>query len=87
MPVQVLLGVLGQESNLWQAKRHVMPGQTGNPLVGNYYGVDYYNDTGADDWNINWADPCRGTARRAMAAGGYGRAGRSVGRDRVVVPR
>ncbi|MFE0019372.1 RICIN domain-containing protein [Amycolatopsis sp. NPDC059021] len=54
VPVQILLGVLGQESNLWQAKRHVLPGQTGNPLVGNYYGVDYYNDTTADDWTINW---------------------------------
>jgi hypothetical protein len=55
VPAQVLLGVLGQESNLWQAKRHVLPGQTGNALVGNYYGVDYYNDTPDDDWTINWA--------------------------------
>ncbi|WHT22586.1 hypothetical protein N8J89_16430 [Crossiella sp. CA-258035] len=54
VPAQVLLGVLGQESNLWQAKRHVLPGQTGNPLVGNYYGVNYYNDTEEDDWTINW---------------------------------
>ncbi len=54
VPAQILLGVLGQESNLWQAKRHVLPGQTGNPLVGNYYGVDYYNDTPDDDWTIDW---------------------------------
>ncbi|MCO1576888.1 RICIN domain-containing protein [Crossiella sp. SN42] len=54
VPAQVMLGVLGQESNLWQAKRHVLPGQTGNPLVGNYYGVDYYNESEADDWTIRW---------------------------------
>jgi hypothetical protein len=56
VPAQVMLGILGQESNLWQASRHVLPGETGNPLVGNYYGVDIYNDTEADDWDIDWAE-------------------------------
>ncbi|WP_188316828.1 hypothetical protein, partial [Solihabitans fulvus] len=54
VPAQVLLGILGQESNLWEAARFVLPGQTGNPLVGNYYGVDIYNNTEADDWDIHW---------------------------------
>lgn len=54
VPAQILLGILGQESNLWQASRLVYPGQTGNPLVGNYYGRDIYNDTEADDWDIRW---------------------------------
>ncbi|MGZ3144804.1 golvesin C-terminal-like domain-containing protein [Lentzea chajnantorensis] len=60
VPAQVLLGVLGQESNLWQATRLAYPGETGNPLVGNYYGTDIYNklpngqpDT-SDDWDIRW---------------------------------
>ncbi|WP_285610458.1 GDSL-type esterase/lipase family protein [Actinokineospora globicatena] len=55
VPAQVMLGILGQESNLWQAKKHVYPGQTGNPLVGNYYGNDIYNASAADDWYIDFA--------------------------------
>ncbi|EIE99376.1 golvesin C-terminal-like domain-containing protein [Saccharomonospora glauca] len=56
VPAQVMLGVAAQESNLWQAARSAVPGVTGNPLIGNYYGIDYYNDTEADDWTINWAE-------------------------------
>jgi hypothetical protein len=48
VPAQILLGVLAQESNLWQASFHVAEGVTGNPLVGSYYGVE-------DGWGINWA--------------------------------
>ncbi|WIX86352.1 hypothetical protein [Amycolatopsis sp. DG1A-15b] len=51
--MQLLLGVLGQESNLWQAARHAMPGETSSPLIGNYYGINYYGDT-SNDWTINW---------------------------------
>jgi hypothetical protein len=54
VPAQVLLGVLGQESNLWQAARGAMPGETGNPLVGNYYGIDYYDGDPSNDWTIAW---------------------------------
>ncbi|WP_082860063.1 RICIN domain-containing protein [Alloactinosynnema sp. L-07] len=54
VPAQVLLGILGQESNLWQASRYTMPGDYGNPLIGNFYGVDIYNETPADDWTIRW---------------------------------
>lgn len=39
VPAQVLLGVLAQESNLWQAARGALPGTPGNPLIGNYYGT------------------------------------------------
>lgn len=39
IPVQVLLGVLAQESNLSQASWGALPGVPGNPLVGNYYGA------------------------------------------------
>lgn len=55
VPAQVLLGILGQESNLWQAARYVMPGQTGNPLIGNYYGINYYDGDPSNDWTIRWA--------------------------------
>jgi hypothetical protein len=47
VPAQILLGVLAQESNLWQASFHVVEGVTGNPLVGSFYGVE-------DGWGINW---------------------------------
>jgi hypothetical protein len=56
VPAQVMLGILGQESNLWQASRHALPGEYGNPLIGNYYGLEIYNDTEADDWDINFAE-------------------------------
>ncbi|MCK2215238.1 GDSL-type esterase/lipase family protein [Actinomadura sp. ATCC 31491] len=54
VPVQVFLGIMSQETNLWQATGHVLPGSTGNPLVGNYYGRELYNDDPADDWVIDW---------------------------------
>jgi endonuclease/exonuclease/phosphatase family metal-dependent hydrolase len=54
VPAQVMLGIAAQESNLWQAPRFVLPGATGNPLIGNYFGLDIYNGTEADDWTIRW---------------------------------
>ncbi|MEO6088661.1 MAG: hypothetical protein ABIQ18_36680 [Umezawaea sp.] len=51
VPIQILLGILGQESNLWQADRYTLPGEYGNPLIGNYYGL---NVADPSDWNINW---------------------------------
>ena len=39
IPPQIVLGVLAQESNLWQASRFTAPGNTGNPLMGDYYGT------------------------------------------------
>jgi len=38
MPPQIVLGVLMNESNLWQADRYTAPGNAGNPLIGNFYG-------------------------------------------------
>ncbi|WP_143590899.1 SGNH/GDSL hydrolase family protein [Thermoactinospora rubra] len=54
VPAQVLLGIAAQESNMWQAARFAVPGMTANPLIGNYYGIDYYNDDESDDWHIRW---------------------------------
>lgn len=56
VPAQVFLGVLAQESNLWQAPGSVVPGVTGNPLIGNYYGLNLYDADPSNDWSINWAD-------------------------------
>lgn len=50
VPVQVLLGILAQESNLWQASGHALSGEFGNPLVGNYYGRS------GDGWSIDYAN-------------------------------
>ena len=56
VPAQVFLGILAQESNLWQAPGYVVPGVTGSPLVGNFYGLDLYNVGTADDFTIMWDD-------------------------------
>jgi hypothetical protein len=49
VPAQILLGVLAQESNLWQASNHALPGEFGNPLVGNYYGRS------GNSWTIDFS--------------------------------
>jgi hypothetical protein len=54
VPAQIMLGILGQESNLWQASRNVLPGETGNPLIGNYYGTQIYDDDSGNDWDIRF---------------------------------
>ncbi|GAA2123784.1 NocE [Streptomyces synnematoformans] len=56
VPAQVMLGVTAQESNMWQAARSAVPGVTGNPLIGNFYGIDYYDYTSANDWDVDWAE-------------------------------
>lgn len=38
IPAQVMLGLLAQESNFKQATWHAVPGDAGNPLLGDYYG-------------------------------------------------
>lgn len=53
VPASILLGILAQESNLWQASWHALEGETGNPLVGNFYGLDY---GGTDPWLIRWSE-------------------------------
>ncbi|MFG2142608.1 hypothetical protein ACGFRG_00155 [Streptomyces sp. NPDC048696] len=58
IPAQVMLGILAQESNLWQASSHAEPGEYGNPLVGNFYGTNIYPGTPGYDpnriWKIDW---------------------------------
>ncbi|MGW9213263.1 hypothetical protein ACWGR4_40690 [Embleya sp. NPDC055664] len=54
VPAQIMLGIASQESNLWQATGRALPGVTGNPLIGNYYGRDIYNFSETDDWDIRW---------------------------------
>ncbi|MGW1620867.1 golvesin C-terminal-like domain-containing protein [Streptomyces sp. NPDC002172] len=55
IPAQVELGILAQESNLWQAEPGAIPGQMGSPLAA----VDgcYGHQSGgslADFWTIHW---------------------------------
>ncbi|CRK58200.1 FIG00484733: hypothetical protein [Alloactinosynnema sp. L-07] len=52
VPAQVLLGILAQESNLWQASSHALEGMTGNPLVGDFYGR---RASTSDEWSVDWA--------------------------------
>ncbi|MGW4436614.1 SGNH/GDSL hydrolase family protein [Streptomyces sp. NPDC004596] len=56
IPVNVLLGIMAQESNLWQAEGGSIPGQTGNPLaaVDGYYGHKADPNDPAAYWQINW---------------------------------
>ncbi|MEU2509575.1 GDSL-type esterase/lipase family protein [Streptomyces sp. NPDC007863] len=55
IPSQIMLGITAQESNMWQASRFAAPGMMGNPLIGNYYGVEY-DPSGATEhvWFIDW---------------------------------
>lgn len=55
VPSQILLGILAQESNLWQANGYVVPGVAGSPLIGNYYGIDIRSDDPDVLWNPNFA--------------------------------
>ncbi|MFJ3786346.1 SGNH/GDSL hydrolase family protein [Streptomyces sp. NPDC090093] len=54
IPAQILLGVLAQESNLWQAESGAIPGQMGNPLAAV---AGFYGHKGSDSdsyWKIHW---------------------------------
>jgi hypothetical protein len=55
VPAQIMLGILAQESNLWQASPHAVEGVPGNPLVGNFYGLDYSRG-GLDYFRIDWSE-------------------------------
>ncbi|MFD9487597.1 hypothetical protein ACFWBX_27245 [Streptomyces sp. NPDC059991] len=56
IPANVLLGIMAQESNLWQAEGGSIPGQMGNPLaaVDGYYGHKADPNDPAAYWQINW---------------------------------
>ncbi|MFE9931272.1 SGNH/GDSL hydrolase family protein [Streptomyces sp. NPDC005533] len=56
IPANVLLGIMAQESNLWQAESGAIPGQMGSPLaaVDGYYGHKADPNNPAAYWQINW---------------------------------
>ncbi|WP_335937948.1 SGNH/GDSL hydrolase family protein [Streptomyces sp. PTD5-9] len=56
IPANVLLGVMAQESNLWQAEPGAIPGQMGSPLASyaGFYG--HKGDDPAAYWKIHWAN-------------------------------
>ncbi|OLZ70810.1 hypothetical protein AV521_12390 [Streptomyces sp. IMTB 2501] len=56
IPANVILGIMAQESNLWQAEGGSIPGQMGNPLaaVDGYYGHKAVPSDPAAYWQINW---------------------------------
>jgi hypothetical protein len=56
VPPQILLGILAQESNLWQATRYARSGEYANSLIGNYYGRQLSDENPLNDWEIHWDD-------------------------------
>ncbi|WP_229848526.1 golvesin C-terminal-like domain-containing protein [Streptomyces melanogenes] len=56
IPANVLLGIMAQESNLWQAESGSIPGQMGNPLaaVDGYYGHKAVAGNPDASWQIHW---------------------------------
>lgn len=51
-----MLGIMAQESNLWQAEPGSIPGQMGTPLaaVDGYYGHQIDPASPESYWSINW---------------------------------
>ncbi|MFD9029306.1 hypothetical protein [Streptomyces parvulus] len=88
VPAQVLLGITTQESNMWQAARSAVPGVTGNPLIGNYYGIDYYDGDSSNDWDVDWSEADCGygvtqvTDHMRMAGRENGKGGTAWGYDK-----
>lgn len=58
IPANVLLGVMAQESNLWQAEPGSIPGQMGNPLASynGFYGHKGIEGDPASYWTIHWGE-------------------------------
>ncbi|EMF00729.1 hypothetical protein J7W19_25560 [Streptomyces mobaraensis NBRC 13819 = DSM 40847] len=56
IPANVMLGIMAQESNLWQAEGGSIPGQMGNPLAAmdGYYGRKPVKDDPDSFWRIHW---------------------------------
>ncbi|MFD6552755.1 hypothetical protein [Streptomyces sp. NPDC058398] len=56
IPANVMLGIMAQESNLWQAESGAIPGQMGNPLAAmdGYYGRKPVKDDPDAYWQIHW---------------------------------
>lgn len=53
VPAQVMLGIVAQETNMAQASWHAVPGDTGNPLIADYYGT---GNVTVDSMGYNEAD-------------------------------
>jgi hypothetical protein len=51
-----MLGILAQESNFWQASKFSVPGVPGNPLIGNYYGIDRSSSSLDAWWQIDYSE-------------------------------
>lgn len=49
VPAQVLLGIFSQESNFDQASWHAVAGDSGNPLISDYYGTTAATGTADND--------------------------------------
>jgi hypothetical protein len=49
VPAQIMLGIVAQESNMWQASSHAVDGETGNFEQGGYYGIP-------GELGIDWAN-------------------------------
>ncbi|MCQ4083995.1 SGNH/GDSL hydrolase family protein [Streptomyces sp. RB6PN25] len=54
VPAQVVLGILAQESNLWQAEGGAIPGQTSSPLTSQNGFYGHPSATGTAYWQIDW---------------------------------
>ncbi|MFI1762516.1 SGNH/GDSL hydrolase family protein [Streptomyces sp. NPDC020800] len=56
IPANVMLGIMAQESNLWQAESGSIPGQMGSPLAAmdGYYGRKAVKDDPDAYWKIHW---------------------------------
>ena len=52
VPAQVMLAILAQETNISEASWHAVPGDTGNPLIANYYGFQN-DDTSHIDYGLS----------------------------------
>lgn len=76
VPAQLLLGVVAQETNIAQASWHAADGDTGNPLITDYYGngnadiaeslrilADTWGQTHAAGTTANEDDPAVGMGR------------------------
>ncbi|GAB4007482.1 hypothetical protein GCM10029992_61350 [Glycomyces albus] len=52
VPAQIMLGILAQESNMWQASKHAADGYSGNIHQGGFYGNR--DDDGNIHWRVDW---------------------------------
>ncbi|MBY8884126.1 SGNH/GDSL hydrolase family protein [Streptomyces sp. PTM05] len=56
VPAQVILGILAQESNLWQAEGGAIAGQTSSPLTSQNGFYGHPSVSGTAYWQIDWTN-------------------------------